>query len=111
MGRPTVIVCARRNCSHCGRWRPISDFGCLRRDPDGEAVWINSWCRACDRARRRPTSPLERLRKAENARMWRRLRAEAEGRTVAAYRVLNPFTGHRVQLESLERYMRKKALA
>lgn len=108
MGRPTVIICGRRNCTHCGRWRPITDFTCLRRDANGEAIWLNSWCRPCDNERRRVRDPQARLRKAENARIWRRLRAEQEGRQVTSYKVLNPWTGNRITVAALDAYLSRK---
>jgi len=108
MGRPLLVIAGRRNCTKCGRWRPVSDFSVNRRWPDGTVRWLNSYCWACEqrRARESARDPWWRMRKAENARILRRLRAEAEGRTVAAYKVVNPFTGNRVRLESLERYLK-----
>jgi hypothetical protein len=108
MGRHTVVILARRNCSVCGRWRPITDYPCKRRDPDtGEAIWLYSMCISCDRARHLNPPPAERLRRAENARIARRLRAEAEGRQMKAYKILNPWTGRRVSVQALNAYMKR----
>lgn len=40
------VVCGRKFCSICGRWRPAVDFSCYRRDP----LKLASRCRTCARA-------------------------------------------------------------
>jgi hypothetical protein len=113
MGRPVSVVCGRRNCTKCGRWRHVSDFSANRRDPvTGDVRWINSYCIACERARWRETlsDPMARLRKAENLRIARRLEAEREGKTVANYKVKNPFTGNRITVSDLEKYLKRIAV-
>lgn len=113
MGRPKVIVCGRRNCAKCGRWRHISDFSAQRRDPaTGEVLWLQAYCHVCEHERMRELAkdPIWRLRKAENLRIARRLRAEQDGRSVTAYRVKNPFTGNRVSIERLNAELTRRGV-
>jgi hypothetical protein len=37
---PRPLVCGRKHCARCGRWRHACDFACV----NGELV---SWCRTC----------------------------------------------------------------
>jgi hypothetical protein len=113
MGRPRLVICGRRNCAKCGRWRHVSDFSANRRDPEtGEVLWLNGYCVACEHARMRERAedPLWRLAKAEYARIRRRLRAEQEGRTIAAYPVKSPWTGRRMSVERLNAELTRRGV-
>lgn len=61
------IVCGRKHCATCQRWRHVSDFYCRHRTPSGAMRDLNGSCKKCqDRAQR------ERLARSEEARRKRR---------------------------------------
>lgn len=61
-----------KRCSNCRHWKPrTTHFSIWKRWPDGRPRYWNSWCSTCI---------------AERKRIDYRLRAEAEGREVKAYR-------------------------
>src|SRR5881628_3070787 len=45
--RPPSVVCGRKFCTRCGRWRLLVDFYARRYDQDGNAVWWQSCCMNC----------------------------------------------------------------
>jgi hypothetical protein len=46
---PNPVVCGRKFCSRCGRWRQTCDFHVHRRWPNGSARDFQTWCMACTR--------------------------------------------------------------
>lgn len=61
------IVCGRKHCATCQRWRHVSDFYCRHRTPSGAMRDLNGSCKKCqDRAQR------ERLARSEEAQAKRR---------------------------------------
>jgi hypothetical protein len=47
------VVCGRRFCNICGRWRHIVDFGVDSRTRRGTPITFSSKCRVCDRNQKR----------------------------------------------------------
>lgn len=47
------VVCARKFCSACGRWRLLMEFGVGRYDENLEPLYYQSQCRTCVRLRLR----------------------------------------------------------
>jgi hypothetical protein len=54
------IVCGRRFCKACGRWRLIVDFGVNKRWPDGSVRYLFASCKRCELARKRNWRPPKR---------------------------------------------------
>ena len=79
-GRNNPIVCGRKLCTVCGRWRPVSDFP-LWRCPDGARLAPR--CDACVRAylRRRyhRETPEQRKLRREYGRIWREAKRRERG--------------------------------
>jgi transcriptional regulator with XRE-family HTH domain len=75
-GRANPIVCGRKFCARCGRWRGVCDFG---RQPGNTLTGLRSYCHGCERAVRRAwwqnASDEQRQRVVEYRRFWR----EAQG--------------------------------
>jgi hypothetical protein len=57
------IICGRRNCSRCGRWRLVIDFRATRRNENGEVVILNSWCNHCHREESRSRAKLPKTKR------------------------------------------------
>lgn len=55
------VICGRKNCTKCGRWRHAFDFG---RKPHG----LQSWCKACQREAARVREGLKRRGRPYEAR-------------------------------------------
>lgn len=73
------VICGRKICGRCGRWRPVSDF---RRRGRSASAGLGSYCNACERQRRRgwwtTATPAQRELVNEYHRFWREAkRAEA----------------------------------
>lgn len=47
------VICGRRNCAVCGRWRHIIDFRTYDRSKYGGKVYLSMTCRHCDNAKER----------------------------------------------------------
>lgn len=97
MGRVTglrgQIVCGRRFCKHCRRWRHLLDFDVSRRWPDDSPRYLFACCKRCELVRKRQGRPPRRFltpaqrrarhneyqkrRRRENS-LWRSRRQEYE---------------------------------
>lgn len=55
-----AVVCGRRFCSVCDRWRLIIDFHARERDREGNVIAWQSICKTCQRIRTRYTQGLRR---------------------------------------------------
>jgi transcriptional regulator with XRE-family HTH domain len=82
-GNPNPIVCGRRFCAICGRFRHACDF---RPDPANATSGLRSYCRICDARRKRAryarrTAEEKRLRR-EYDRFWAEARRRREGAAV-----------------------------
>lgn len=60
------VVCGRKFCAGCGRWRQIVDFSCHKRDP----LQVNARCYACVRIGHNTASERERERRREYNRLY-----------------------------------------
>jgi transcriptional regulator with XRE-family HTH domain len=47
--RKAPIVCGRKHCTRCGRWRLLLDFHPRERNAEGEAIAWQAMCKACSR--------------------------------------------------------------
>lgn len=74
---PNPLVCGRKFCAVCGRWRHACDF---RLRTNGR---LESWCRTCERARnrhaRRTMNEEQREHRREYERIWTEAKRRAEG--------------------------------
>ena len=53
-GTPNPVICGRKFCSHCGRWRLVAvDFELVRR---GRRLRFRSYCRTCQRLSNRAST-------------------------------------------------------
>ena len=85
-GVQSQIVCGRHYCAKCGRWRHICDFGCDTRNQSG----LRSYCRPCDRTRKRldaaTLTPERRILRREYQRFWKEGYRRTNGIPVRAYK-------------------------
>lgn len=72
------IVCGRKFCAGCGRWRHVIDFSVHARKPQ---VYLDSYCRGCRRRWRRAylADPAVRERHREYHRFWTDAQRRAAG--------------------------------
>lgn len=47
--RKTPVVCGRKHCTRCGRWRLLLDFHPRERDAAGEVIAWQAMCKVCAR--------------------------------------------------------------
>lgn len=79
-GQPNPVVCGRKFCSKCGRWRLVAiDFDIQRTNGNR----LRSWCRTCQRlvnreVRARRTEKQRELRR-EYQRIWMEARRRKQG--------------------------------
>lgn len=75
-GRSNPVVCGRKFCARCGRWRHAVDFS-----PHGRrgATRLNSRCRTCVRLTHAEASQRERERRREYSRLWAERDRRARG--------------------------------
>jgi transcriptional regulator with XRE-family HTH domain len=82
-GRRRPIICGRKFCTGCGRWRHICDFGAYQ----GR---IRSRCRACQRAYQRAwhanATPEQRERINEYYRIWTEAKRREQGKPRRRFR-------------------------
>lgn len=77
LGPNHKVVCGRKHCRKCGRWRPVSDFRAKRYKNKPDYLGLTSLCEACLRAdnrevRKRRSADLVRAeRHREYDRMWK----------------------------------------
>jgi hypothetical protein len=74
--RVNPVICGRKFCADCGRWRHVVDFGMRRGKP-------YSYCRTCDRRQQREylhrRSALQRERRREYDRIYFEAQRRAAG--------------------------------
>lgn len=77
-----AVVCGRKHCASCGRWRHLVDFHPVRR---ANRIYADAYCRACRRVRKRNDYAKRRLdrewmeRKREYYRFWTEVRRRRAG--------------------------------
>lgn len=77
-GNPNPIVCGRKFCSKCGRWRLISDFDLLKsKDRIG---CLRAWCQACQRISNRESQARQTEEQRERRREYQRIWYDAKRR-------------------------------
>lgn len=81
MPKRNPIMCGRKFCTGCGRWRHVVDFACHTRDENGEMTLVAGTCRACTRLLNRETKSnySTRLEIAEYNRVWQEKRRRRLG--------------------------------
>jgi hypothetical protein len=85
------VVCGRKFCARCGRWRHVCDF---ERDPRNRTSGLYSWCRACHRIWKRERyarrTPAERELINEYRRIWNEVQRRRAGIPPRNWRTLRP---------------------
>lgn len=78
-GTPNPVVCGRKFCAKCGRWRLAMDFD-VQRSP-GRPDRLRSWCRTCQRIslRRYPATKRQRELRREYQRIWQEVQRRRAG--------------------------------
>lgn len=77
-GRPNPIVCGRKFCPKCGRWRLIVYFRMQR--TVGRPERLRPWCETCDRIGNRQTKANRTEKQLELAREYQRFWTEVKRR-------------------------------
>lgn len=77
-GHPNPVVCGRKFCSKCGRWRHIVDFDVQR--ARGREPRLRSWCRTCQRVYNRGSNARRSEQQRELAREYQRIWHEVQRR-------------------------------
>lgn len=98
------VVCGRKSCSRCGRWRHAFEFGVSHRWPDGSPKWLQSRCKTCELFRKREANGYQRkqwLSKAE-----RRARKREWRKRWRAHPVMG---AHRREYERIYKEMQRRA--
>ena len=85
-GVPNPVVCGRKFCCYCGRWRHVCDFRpCHRNTRSG----LNSLCETCQRVKSREqrarATAKQREKRREYQRLWHYMRRREAGVPERAY--------------------------
>jgi|tagenome__1003787_1003787.scaffolds.fasta_scaffold20670673_2 hypothetical protein len=86
--RGEPVVCGRRICAGCNRWRHIYDFAYRKARNE---IWITKFCWSCQRAEKRHHYRRNRRHNIERIRRWR----VAHPERVAAYAAEDAASGKR----------------
>jgi hypothetical protein len=78
-GRPNPVVCGRKFCARCGRWRHVADFRPRRGTKTGLASWCETCTRIVGRERRAKWTPEEHALIKEYQRIWSESRRREAG--------------------------------
>jgi transcriptional regulator with XRE-family HTH domain len=82
MGRPNPVICGRKFCARCGRWRHVVDFRPRRDAKTG----LTSYCDTCLRVVGRETRAARTLEQRERNREYQRIWGEGKRRRVGIRR-------------------------
>ena len=101
-GQPNPIVCGRKFCAGCGRWRPLSDFR-VHKDRRVRLSYCEACLRAASRRQRRSMTERQRENRREYDRFYNYMRRRAAGVPVREWRNPRPSAVDRVERVLLPR--------
>jgi hypothetical protein len=113
-GQPNPIVCGRKFCATCGRWRPLSDFR-VHRDVRLRLSYCDACLRRMARERREAMTPQQIENRREYDRFYNYGRRRARGQPVREWRTPRSSAVDRVErillpreplLATMEQYIR-----
>ena len=84
------VVCGRKFCASCGRWRLVADFSPRADRPERPRSWCDRCTRVKLRQRRQGLSPRQRELRREYNRIWAEVRRRRQGVPPRRWRTPRP---------------------
>jgi hypothetical protein len=96
-GLSNPVVCGRKFCAHCGRWRHVCDFGHKSRAKTG----LSSWCETCTRKLAREVRARRTPEQRELVREYQRIWSEGRRREAGVRRREELFAARPLRAERI----------